>query len=185
MGQREGRWLQSRRYWESQEIRIQEMGRTWGPRFLLVTHVNKNIGKEVVLVNGRLFERGDGNTLNWLLLVEDGACLKETLHPACRFLLSAEGLGSKEEVILHWTHRKSLNIWWWLLAQPVKETFFQWWMQSLKSAVYTFQSQLVRCCHCYWQTLWAATFVQSPLWGFWPTVNMKPLYLDHQILFIS
>lgn len=39
--------------------------------------------------------------------------------------------GTKGEVIIHWIHRKSLDPWWWLLAQPVQELHifpnFSWW----------------------------------------------------------
>lgn len=80
------------------------MGRTGSPRFLLVAYMNKNVEngvpEQIVLGSGRLLKRGDRSTLNLgaiarLLLVEGGACLKETLHVGFFFLLQDWGLKEK------------------------------------------------------------------------------------------
>ena len=63
--------------------------------------------------------------------MEDGACTKETLLPACESSSLWCNWGTKGEVIIHWIHRKSLDPWWWLLAQPIQELHifpnFSWW----------------------------------------------------------
>lgn len=126
--------------------------RAWSPWFLLVTDMNRNIKldvpKQTVLVRSGIQE-------GWWEYMEFGSypspltggewsLYKGNFAPNMQASSFWCNWGTKGGVILHWTHRKSLDPWWWLLVQPIQEIFFQWWVQPLKPAACISQLQLVR-----------------------------------------